>query len=525
MVPSLRQIFLLFFLLPFSVKGQNTIALPDIANYSKQQYRAGLQNWDIVQSQNGVLYIANNEGVLRYDGVYWKLYSLPNKTIVRSVAIGPDNRLFLGGQDEIGYFLPGKDGNLEYVSLTKLIPEKYRSFGDVWDIAILGKDVFFRSANLIFRYSNQTVSVYNAVLEWSYMGVCNGKLYAHDFQNGIYLFENEQWKPLIANNPAFQFDPVTAILPYRGDTCLVSTLKNGLFKTAGDKLIPFSTPAIERISSYRIYNGARLNETTLALATNQNGLQIINNDGQLLQSFTRQEGLQNNNILCVFSDREGNIWLGLDNGIAMISYSNPIKRLTPKSDDGAGYSAIIHANRLYAGTSGGLYSTALESVPDLGFSQGDFTEVANTTGQTWGLAEVNGHLLLGHHEGPFEIKNNVAKRILPLQGFWNFIPVSAVSPSPLVVAGHYKGLQFFRYENGEFLPASLLSGFSESSRFITLDNDDNIWVSHPYHGIFKITRNKDRYQVELYKDDKGLPSALNNHVYKLRNQVVIATEK
>ena len=125
---------LLLLLLPLAAQSQNTIGLPDVINYSKQLYSAGLQNWDIKQDKNGIIYVANNEGLLSFDGRSWNLYSLPNKTIVRSVDIGPDNKIYVGGQDELGYFAPGTDGRLQYNSLTQFIPAKDKIFGDVWDI-------------------------------------------------------------------------------------------------------------------------------------------------------------------------------------------------------------------------------------------------------------------------------------------------------------------------------------------------------------------------------------------------------
>ena len=113
---------------------QNTIGLPDIINYSKPLYKAGLQNWDIKQDKNGIVYFANNEGLLSFDGRYWNNYPLPNKTIVRSVEIGPNNRIYTGGQDEIGYFSPAGNGRLQYHTLIDQIPVKDRTFGYVWDI-------------------------------------------------------------------------------------------------------------------------------------------------------------------------------------------------------------------------------------------------------------------------------------------------------------------------------------------------------------------------------------------------------
>ena len=85
---------LLLLLIPIQLMAQNTIGLPDAINYDKQEYNAGLQNWEIKQDKNGILYVANNEGLLTFDGRYWNLFPLPNKTIVRSVEIGLDNKIY-----------------------------------------------------------------------------------------------------------------------------------------------------------------------------------------------------------------------------------------------------------------------------------------------------------------------------------------------------------------------------------------------------------------------------------------------
>lgn len=90
-------------------------------------------------------------------------------------------------------------------------------------------------------------------------------------------------------------------------------------------------------------------------------------------------------IMCsVFLDKQSNLWLGLDNGIDFIAYNSAIKRITPYAQDGSGYTALIHNNYLYTGTSGGLYSVPLQQMKDLSFSKGTFSTVSNTTGQTWG---------------------------------------------------------------------------------------------------------------------------------------------
>ena len=517
---------LLLLLLPLFTYAQNTIGFPDVINYSKSTYGAGLQNWDIKQDRNGVIYIANNEGLLSFDGRYWKLYPLPNKTIVRSLEIGPDSRIYVGGQDELGYFLPDANGRLIYHSLIPVIPAKDRSFGDVWDIIAYNKDVFFRSSNKIFRLTNETVASFDAPLEWAFMGLCQGELYAQDYQAGLLHFKTNTWKPVDVKRQLPLNDPITAILPVNSDSALVTTLKNGIYYMTKAGISRLNSVNNHLFQDDRIYAAVTINSDWVGLATNSRGIYIIDHKGNIIQSFSRKEQLQNNNVLSIFLDSQGNLWLGLDNGIDFIAYNSAIKHISPLVGDGSGYSVMVHDRDLYLGTSNGLYQVPLQAVNDLSFSKGNFVLVRGTQGQTWSLAEVNDQLLLGHHEGAFRIKGTEAIPISHKPGFWNFIPMSATFPSSQIVAGHYKGLQFFNYSNGNFVPSFDLPWFTESSRFVAIDQDDNIWVSHPYHGVFRISKKSDgSYLEQTYTEKNGLPSLLNNHAYKIKNQVLIATEK
>src|SRR5687768_4715385 len=186
----MRRWLLLWFVIPFcfAAESQNTIGLPEIINYTKGQYGAGTQNWEIQQGRNGIIYFANNEGLLSFDGTYWKVHSLPNKTNVRSVRIGADDRIYVGGQDEIGYFSPDARGTLQFTSLKHLIPAEHRSFADVWDIIREDRGLFFRSGSKIFQFSGNTITVYPGS-DWRFMGTANGKLIAQDHKNELLLFQ------------------------------------------------------------------------------------------------------------------------------------------------------------------------------------------------------------------------------------------------------------------------------------------------------------------------------------------------
>ncbi|MGZ8538374.1 MAG: hypothetical protein ACXWV9_08945, partial [Flavisolibacter sp.] len=92
---------------------QNTIGLPQIINFNNSHFQGGTQTWDIRQDAAGRVYFANNEGLLTYDGSSWKLYHQPNKSILRSIALDK-NRIYAGGQDELGFFSPNTQGIIQY---------------------------------------------------------------------------------------------------------------------------------------------------------------------------------------------------------------------------------------------------------------------------------------------------------------------------------------------------------------------------------------------------------------------------
>ncbi len=509
-------------LLLLSAYPQNMVGLPHVSNYSKLIYKGGLQNWDFAQDANGILYVANNEGMLVFDGSYWKIYPLPNKTITRSLGLDKGaGKIFVGGQDELGYFQPLKNGVLGYYTLTHLIPQKYRSFGDVWDIVTSGNRIFFRTEDYIFEYHHNQLITHIAPSEWGFLGVCNGRVLAQDFQEGLLSYQNGQWLPFCALNTIAKNDPVTGMVPLSVNSFLVTTLKNGILKYSDTEgLVPLK----KEQNTDRIYCASYIMENQYAIGTINSGIRIVDSTGRSLQVFSKKSGLQNENILSVFIDQQKNIWAGLDNGIDMVHYNSPIRQINPLDQDGAGYTALIENQILYLGTSTGVYATPLVQQENIGFNIADFRFLKNAEGQVWQLASVQNQVLMGHHEGFFSITGNHVKNVIAKPGFWNFTSFQHNSLRDTIVAGNYKGIQLLQLSNGVFHPLFTIPGFEESSRYLVIDPRRNIWVSHPYHGIFQITSTRDGYRIKTYTSN-GLPGRLNNHVFNIKDQLLVATEK
>jgi DNA-binding CsgD family transcriptional regulator len=508
------------------VQAQNPIGIPDIINYHNSMYGAGTENRSIVEDQNGVMYFANYEGLLSFDGSSWKLYTLPNKSVVRSIAMGKDNRIYAGGQDDFGYFTPDRNGKLFFTSLKTLLSKKDYSFTDIWNTVVLGNDVFFRSKERIFQYNSYSITAYPAPREWVFLGLGNNTLIAQDMKNGLMKFNNGLWTSYLENSPLPTGYIVSSMFSFGNDSSLLTTITSGFYVLFKDKLTPFHFAGFNPLENQRILTAIPVTNDRIAVGTNMNGCYVINKKGEVIQNLSRKEGLQLNNILTLFLDKDNNLWLGLDDGIDFIAY-NSITHIYPeKMNEGRGYTSLVYQNELYVGTSNGFYKVPINGKTDLSFVDGDFTPLPYTKGSSWCLANINGELLVGHHDGAYALQSGQYIPLNSLVGYQSFLPFYNVLPSRLVLAGTVSGLDLLEWENNRFISKGNIPGFNENSHFVAIDNNSTIWVGHPYRGVYKIEyRSGQTAQVRLYTEAQGLPSSVKNQLYKVLNRIVVATEK
>ncbi len=469
------------------------------------------------------MYWANNEGLLQYDGTNWACLPVANNTVVRSVAIHADGRIFVGAQSEMGYFYPARNGRLTYHSLVGLLPAAQRSFEDVWDIAFLGNDVFFRTNRVVFQYADGKIKTHEQGGELTAMfSTSRGLVIQQDFSN-LLIFENGAFKPVF-QMPEIK-SALTGAIPWAGDTLLFTSLKNGLFYLSDNRIGRWATPHDALLQEKRIYCSTALPNGQLAVGTSLDGLVVLDAQRRIFRHLTKKSGLQNNNILSVFSDRAGNLWLGLDNGIDCVVLDSPFSSLIPDGDlQGTGYTAAVFQKQLYLGVSNGVYHAPWQPFysPE---KEALFQKVKSTDGQVWSLNVLDNELLMGHHEGAFRLSGQNSTRLSAEPGAWTFVPLS----DEYLLGGTYDGLVLYRKSGqGGWVFDQKMAGLKESCRIMVKDADGSVWVSHPYRGLYRIgwsPEEKSELKVQFFNAANGLPTDLNNYVFQVAGKAVFATEK
>ena len=91
--------------------AQDIPFVPPVYNYNTSNYNGGNQNWAVAQDKSGIIYAANNRGLLSFDGVNWELHTLPNNIGVKSIFIDSSEteneiteKIYVGAFEEFGYF-------------------------------------------------------------------------------------------------------------------------------------------------------------------------------------------------------------------------------------------------------------------------------------------------------------------------------------------------------------------------------------------------------------------------------------
>ncbi|WP_353078738.1 triple tyrosine motif-containing protein [Flavobacterium sp.] len=499
------KLFVLLFTL-FSSAQQ----LPPIVKYTKDIYKAGIQNWMISQDNQRFMYFANNEGLLEFNGSKWTLYPSPNETIIRSVKC-IQNKIYTGSFMEFGYWQRADNGELFYTSLSKSIKSKINDDEQFWGIFPFDNWILFQSLEKIYAYNTKT-KLFTIIEPKSTINK------AFKTSNGIYfqtpngLFEIDQGKSkLFLSNDIINQNKLINIFETT-DGLLLVTQKQGVYKYKNGVLAKFQTNIDAEIQQSNIYSSQLLSDESIALGSISNGIFILSKEGKLIYHITQNSGLSNNTALSLFEDVDKNLWIGLDNGINCINLKSPINSYIDNTGIlGAIYASATHNNKLYIGTNHGLFYKDLNS-------SSKFEFVQNTKGQVWSLFSYKNTLFCGHDSGTFIINGSSANQIFSGSGTWKFEPY--LNGEHFILQGNYNGISVLEKRPNGWAFKNKIQGFNYSSKHFEILNNKDIFVSHEYKGVYKFSIDnlltKSSNVIKFKNPIKGKNACLvkyNNKIY------------
>ena len=513
------------FILLTLVIFQTAMAIhPVVRNFTRKEYRSGTQNWAITQDNDNIMYFANNEGLLVFDGKNWKTVPIRNGTNVRSLLFDGEKRLYASTFNEFGYFIRSTDGSIQYYSLSEPLGIKHGGSNELYTIHLDNNHVYFQGERSIYKYNGvSAVNIpFNHKIETS--AIVHQILFVAGQNAGLFMLNGSMFVR-IPGSEKLTGKKIVSLLPFKDNKVLIVTAFDGVYLYDGSNVNTYLTGVEGFLRSNQVFCAAT-NGEKLVFGTVQRGIAIQNltdNEVMFVNTFS---GLQNNTVLSMAFDTMQNLWLGLDKGIDYVLLNTPFSNIFGTNNlYGSGYTSHISKNKIYFGTNQGLYVSSYP-IPDRPEPL-QLQLIRRMEGQVWCLKEIHSTLFCGDDLGAFIIHPDRVEKIEGLPGVWNFIPLK--NRKDIILGCSYQGLFILKKTQNSWKFSHHIRGnFNESSPMFEEDTDGSIWLSHWQNGLFRLYLNESLDSIKkvvLYNQEKGLPANTNNTFFRVNGEIIFSSER
>ena len=358
--------------------------LPFVRNFTADDYEAHNRNFDILAEKGeGVVYVANFEGLLIYDNAQWDIKHTPGITRLTKVFQDSRGTIWTGGYNYMGYL-------------------DYTTEQDMQLVGLLNVDDFRGQVNNIWE------------------------------EDGNVFF---------------------------------STVSGETFMVEGEMFVEARTVFPEEKLEDGVNERLELSPGFWAEATEGSGMRFKDGDGNIVFTYTEDNGLISNNVTAITYDGYGILWGATDNGVFAMMVPSSYTHYTP-SEGLRGEVISMHwfKDDLYVGTMSGLYrknGTRFESIPEINHA-------------CWALDQRGDALLAATSNGMYRLRGGKVEHLTTAS-------TTAMLPAE---NGFYSGeidAVYFNTPQGEHKKVADL----ENVTSIHQDADGVMWLRNIYGSVWR----------------------------------------
>ncbi|MEO9531749.1 MAG: SpoIIE family protein phosphatase [Crocinitomicaceae bacterium] len=476
-------------------------ASPSIINYSTRDYgkEYNPEIYCATQDNRGVMYFGTGNGVLEFDGAYWRYVKVQAGSYVRAIGTDSTGRVYVGTMGDFGYLKGDKSGQIQYHSLFEKIPLDDQFFSEIWNIETTTSKVYFQAQSVFFEYDIETeeiVAVYpteTSSFHTSFM--VDGIFHVRAREIGIVQYVEDDLERLRGTENVRGLG-VFGVHKLDDDSLLVITQEIGIWKYKNKffRQLPDNNPV--SLNSLGIFGSIQLADGNIALWTFTTGVYIIDAEGNLVGHFDKNNGLASNDVKSIFQDRDQNLWICTGNGMAMMDYYSPLSYYSAMHGiDGSVQAICRYQGKLYLGTSNGLFRQS-----SVGPKVFENTGLINS--QVWGFEQVDDKLLVATSQGIYET-NNGDGFVLKTTSQESANKILYLPEKELIVSAGSFGIHVYN--------KNMVEKYSYDEAFSTVlgicENPHKrgvIWVGTVANGAYRLDMRGERYKVDMFGDFDGL---------------------
>lgn len=343
-----------------------------LSHYVPNEEWSGGHTFSVTQDKKGVLYFANNNGLLEFDGRNWSITQTPGPIFT---VVSNGDFVFAGGYKGFGKVTVGPDNTKIYQSLSEGVANSDQIISGV----ALNTKVYFCNNRNIFEYSvanekiENSIPVSNPRSEWSGLVLIGNDVYA---KSSDQLFKIENGKAGAAS-VALPEGEVIEFSSEIADKTALLTSGSRLFINENNAFKEVALKDQPSIMNYRPSDLAWVSESLIAIGTLANGIYFIDiNTGETKENSNFLTGLPDNEVFALRGDSHQGLWVAHTYGFTRIAPFLP-----------------FHSYSHYPGLAGNLLCVkSFQGITYVGTTLGLYALVARETEQSIAKADAEGNL-------------------------------------------------------------------------------------------------------------------------------------
>ena len=455
---------------------------PIVRNYDHRDFGAEVQNWDVLQGANGLVYFANNAGVLEFDGRTWRVIELPSHVSVRSLARDREGgRIYVGAMGDFGFLEPDAAGQLQFTSLLPPEARRDRAFNQIIDPVVTPSGIYFNLKKSVCRWLRDRLRCREAQAPLSGIFAAGDNAYVQQGKSGLLQIVDSSVR-LVPGGELFADEDITFVLSYpvgQGERLLVGTRQFGLFLHDGKSFRPFGRDLRDPRREDQLLGAVVLGDRSLALATRLRGVLVVDEHGRLQQQIDRAAGLIANHVHALWADQQGGLWAALQFGIGRVELGSPFSIFNEGSGLEPEWRDITrHQGVLYVRGYKGLFAS--QEPPDgtdatRAAAPLRFTRVADLEAPVWSFEAVGERLLVSSRDGVHEIRDGRTRRIATYTSTPMTLYAMHSDPGRVYV-GLAEGLASLALVDGTWRDEGRVEGIDETITSIAEGHSGDLWL-------------------------------------------------
>lgn len=486
--------------------------LPFVENFTKSEYLGDNQNWNVTQGNDDAIYIANNHYFLRYNSVKWEKYTLPYKTIIRSVFSDSD-RIYCGSYKEFGFW-KRINGKMRYYSISenKNLFKGNSDNEEIWKIFKFNNKIYFQSFNELFIYSNNSVEKVKFPFQISYCYLVDNEIYVASVRAGVYVMKGNSFKK--KESWSLVDDNIIHNIEKNNGKYYIFTKNKGVFIAENAGLTSWKNSLNEELKNEVILTAKFVDNNILAIGTALRGLYIVDLKDNSYKNINRQNSLKNNAILSIAVDKEKDLWLGLDNGIAHVEINSAVTIFSDNSGLlGSVYSlAQLEKNSYLFATNHGLFQ----------YKNKQIKAIQNAQGQVWDIYKFNNSFIIGHNDGTYLYENEKLKKINNISGGWKLLKSDYENTH---FQANYAGIVCYP-DMKDLTKWKFLENLTKPIRNIAQNKPNELWAADNYRSLYRIVyENNKTVTIENVSQVNGITNDYGVKIFKFKNEILFLINK